>query len=411
MHVTGVIVEYNPMHNGHLYHVEQSRLQTGADAVVAVMSGHFLQRGEPAIVNKWARTKMALQQGVDLVLELPIAYSTQSATLFAYGSVAVLDALGAVDSLCFGSESGDIKSLQTLSSIIVDEPPLLQSFIQEELKKGSSYPRATGDALVRYAKQDPHLDDRIVGQPNNTLGLEYLAALRRLNSSIVPATITRIAAGYNQEEITHPKIASATAIRKATLESGVETAEPLLPELSYQLLRTEFASGRGPMRWENFRQALFTILHRATADELARYVGVDEGLEARLMAAAKRVETVQELLVATKTKRFTWTKIQRALTAILLGFTREEQAALHVERRPDYVRVLGFNERGRDVLRRATRSATVPILTKIPRQQSPMLQLDLRATRVYSQGYERVQPGAALWDFTTPVIQIKSEDT
>lgn len=406
MHVTGVIVEYNPMHNGHLYHVEQSRLQTGADAVVAVMSGHFLQRGEPAIVNKWARARMALQQGVDLVVELPAAYSTQSATLFAYGSVAVLDRLGAVDSLCFGSESGDIESLKTLSSIIVDEPPLLQSYIQSELQKGSSYPRATGAALVRYAEQDPQLDERVVGQPNNMLGLEYLAALRRLNSAIQPATITRIAAGYNEEKITHPKIASATAIRKATLESGVETAEALLPELSYALLREEFTAGRGPMRWESFRQPLFTLLHRATPEELARYVGVDEGLEARLIEAARRVETVQDLIAHAKTKRYTWTKIQRALTAILLGVTREEQAALQVENGPDYIRVLGFTERGREVLRRASERSVVPILTKMPRQQSPMLQLDLRASRIYSQGYEVPQAGAALWDFTTPVIRI-----
>ncbi|PWK12776.1 nucleotidyltransferase [Tumebacillus permanentifrigoris] len=406
MHVTGVIVEYNPMHNGHLYHVEQSRLQTGADAVVAVMSGHFLQRGEPAIVNKWARARMALQQGVDLVVELPVAYSTQSAMLFAYGSVAVLDRLGAVDSLCFGSESGDIKSLQTLSSIIVDEPPLLQSYIQLELQKGVSYPRATGAALVRYAEQDPHLDERVVGQPNNMLGLEYLAALRRLNSSITPATITRIAAGYNEERITHPKIASATAIRKATLESGVETAAPLLPELSYSILREEFAAGRGPMRWENYRQTLFTLLHRATPEQLARFVGVDEGLEARLIEAARRVDTVQDLIAHAKTKRFTWTKIQRALTSILLGVTREEQASLLVENGPDYIRVLGFTERGRDVLRRASERSVVPILTKMPRQQSPMLQLDLRASRIYSQGYTVPQSGAALWDFTTPVIRL-----
>ncbi|MGZ4105951.1 MAG: tRNA(Met) cytidine acetate ligase, partial [Tumebacillaceae bacterium] len=268
MHVTGVIVEYNPMHNGHIYHVEQARQTTGADAVVAVMSGHFLQRGEPAIVNKWTRTHMALRQGVDLVLELPVAYSTQSASLFAYGSVAVLSLLGVVDSICFGSESGDIRSLQTLSNIIVEEPPLLQSLIREELQKGQSYPRATAQALTRYAEQDPRLDSVLVGQPNNMLGLEYLAALRKFGSSIQPATIQRIAAGYNEENITHPTIASVTAIRKATFQTGIETAEPLLPDVSYALLQEEFRSGRGPISWENFRQALFTLLHRETPEQL-----------------------------------------------------------------------------------------------------------------------------------------------
>lgn len=406
MHVTGVVVEYNPMHNGHIYHIEQARKTTGADAVVAVMSGHFLQRGEPAIVNKWARTRMALQQGVDLVLELPVAYSTQSASLFAFGSVAVLSFLGVVDSICFGSESGDIRSLQTLSNIIVDEPPLLQSLIREELQKGQSYPRATAQALRRYAELDPHLDSFLVGQPNNMLGLEYVAALRKLGSSIQPATIQRIAAGYREENITHPTIASATAIRKATFETGVETAESLLPPVSYRLLHEEFTAGRGPLSWENFRQALFTLLHRTTPERLAAYVGVDEGLEARLLSAALQTDTVRDLLTHAKTKRFTWTKIQRALTALLLGHTREEQERLQLAQGPDYIRVLGFNEKGQHLLRRAGQVSHVPILTKLPREKSPLLELDLRASQIYAEGYPQRQHGAALWDFTKPVIRL-----
>jgi len=406
MHVTGIVVEYNPMHNGHLYHVEQSRKTTGADAVVAVMSGHFLQRGEPALVNKWARAKMALHQGVDLVLELPAAYATQSATLFAFGSVAVLDSLGIVDSLCFGSESGDIDSLQALSTIIVEEPPLLQSFIQEELQKGQSYPRATGVALTRYLELDPQFDSTAIGQPNNMLGLEYLTALRKLNSSIQPHTIQRIVAGYNEENITHAKIASATAIRKATMQSGLDATETLLPEYSYKLLQEEFREGRGPVNWECFKQPLFTLLHRATPAELAGYVGVDEGLESRLLEASLRTETVHDLISAVKTKRYTWTKIQRALTAILLGLTREAQAGLHLEQGPDYIRVLGFTDQGRKLLRAASEKARRPILTKLPREKSPMLELDIRASRIYAGGYSRTQPGAALWDISKPVLMV-----
>lgn len=402
-HVTGVIVEYNPMHNGHLYHVEQARLSTGADAVVAVMSGHFLQRGEPAILNKWARAQMALAQGVDLVLEMPVAYSTQSASWFAYGSVAVLDRLGVVDSLCFGSESGDIAALQALSTIIADEPPLLQEYIREELAKGQSYPRAASAALVRYASGDAGLDAALAASPNNMLGLEYLAALHKLGSSIRPTTITRIAAGYNEERITHPKIASATAIRKATLETGLATAEPLLPATSYRILQAEFAAGRGPMRWENFAQTIFSLLLRATPAELSGYVGVDEGLEHRLLEAARNAQTVQELISLVKTKRFTWTKIQRALTAILLGLTRDQQAALQMADGPDYIRVLGFTERGRRLLRQATEAARVPILTNLPKEKSPMLELDIRASRLYAQGYPVPQSGAAQWDYTRRV--------
>lgn len=407
MKVTGVVVEYNPMHNGHLYHLEQSRASTSADAVVAVMSGHFLQRGEPAIVNKWARTKMALQQGVDLVLELPAAYSAQSASLFAYGSIAVLDRLGVVDTVCFGSESGDIRPLQALSNILVEEPLLFKTFLREELQKGHSYPRAASDALARFAALDPSIDSELAQKPNNMLGLEYLAALKKLNSRIEPATITRIAAGYNQETITHPSIASATAIRKATFETGIETAENLLPAVSYRVLQEEFAAGRGPLSWENYRQALFTLLHRATPDGLREYVGVDEGLEHRLLEAALRAVTVHELITLTKTKRYTWTKIQRALTSVLLGLTRSEQDALSVADGPSYIRVLGFTGRGQAVLKAASTRASVPILTKLPKEKPKMLEFDLRASRVYAQGYPTRQQGAELWDITRPV-QIES---
>lgn len=404
MHVTGVIVEYNPMHNGHLYHVEASRKETGADAVVAVMSGHFLQRGEPAILNKWARAEMALRQGVDLVLELPAAYATQSASWFAYGAVAVLDRLGVVNSLCFGSESGHIQGLQALGRVLADKPPQLTAWLGEELARGVNYPTAMAAALVRYAECDPTLDAALVASPNNTLGLEYLAALAKLGSAIRPATIQRIVAGYNDETISHPQIASATAIRKATFETGLERTEPLLPTYSYHVLQQEFAAGRGPISWENFQQALFTLLLRTTPERLATYVGVDEGLEARLIEAARVTETVRDLIQAVKTKRYTWTKIQRALTALLLDLTREEQAQLQLDAGPDYLRVLGFTARGREVLKRAAGAAAVPILTKIPRDKSPMLAFDLRASRLYAQGYPVKQPGAAQWDITRPVL-------
>jgi predicted nucleotidyltransferase len=348
-----------------------------------------------------------LRLGVDLVLELPVAYSTQSAALFAYGSVAVLDRLGVVDSLCFGSECGDIEKLKALSTIIADEPPLLQQYIKEELAKGLSYPRATSAALVRFTALDKRFPDdlaALAAAPNNMLGLEYLAALQKLGSSIRPTTITRIAAGYHEETINHPKIASATAIRKALLETGLMTAEPLLPTVSYRILQAEFAAGRGPMRWENFRQTLFSLLHRASPEELSRYVGVDEGMEHRLLEAVRQAETVHDLIAATKTKRFTWTKIQRALTSILLNLTREEQAALRLLDGPDYLRVLGFTERGRLLLRRAADVARVPILTNLPREKSPMLELDIRASRLYAQGYPTLQPGAAQWDYTRRVV-------
>ncbi|MFC4766050.1 nucleotidyltransferase [Effusibacillus consociatus] len=408
MPVAGIVVEYNPMHNGHCYHIQKTKEKTGADTVVAVMSGHFLQRGEPAIVNKWARTRMALQNGVDLLLELPVVYSTQSARLFAFGSVATLDALGLVDVLCFGSEKGDLGSLMQLTDLIAEPPALLQTELEKELEKGLAYPAAFAAALRSYVLQTKELDPDLVNHPNNMLGLEYLHALRKLKSPIRPYTIQRLAAGYHDVTFTHAEIASATAIRKAIAENRAMNA--FLPSVNFDILKQEFDNGRGPVTWNSFTQPLFALIARSTPDDLRSYAHFDdEGLETRIIEALPYVSSVSELIYKVKTRRYTWTRIQRALTALLLGFTKEKLRPLKLDSGPDSIRVLGFTEKGRTLLKKSASTARLPIFTNISENVPAMIDLNIQATTVYSLGFPQSSADNRLREPQIPVVYIKED--
>jgi len=252
MKVLGIVVEYNPFHNGHLYHLQASRASCRADCVVGVMSGNFTQRGEPAIINKWARTEMALLNGVDLVIELPCAYAMASAEYFAFGAVKLLDSLGAVDTLCFGSESGNIQKLAEVASILADEPILYKQALKTSLASGKSFPAARQEALSNYLNSllgRDYLSDAITS-PNNILGIEYLKALIKLNSKIVPISIERKGSGYHSLELSG-EICSATAIRKTLAENNWSDAKQLLacalPKQSLAILEREIELGKGPI--------------------------------------------------------------------------------------------------------------------------------------------------------------------
>ncbi|MER2258537.1 MAG: nucleotidyltransferase family protein, partial [Priestia megaterium] len=194
MQAVGIIVEYNPFHNGHAYHLQQAKQQTGADCVIAVMSGHFLQRGEPALVSKWSRTRMALAAGADLVVELPYAFSTQKAETFASGAISILESLRA-DFICFGSENGNIDSFTRTADLLEAHESELSALIQQEMKKGNSYPKAASNAFLQLFTKAP-ID---LSQPNNVLGMSYVAAIKKQHASIKPYTITRIQSHYHDD--------------------------------------------------------------------------------------------------------------------------------------------------------------------------------------------------------------------
>lgn len=409
----GIVVEYNPFHNGHAYHLEETIRATGAEAVVAVMSGNWLQRGEPALVSKRARTEMALAGGADLVIELPVSYSTQPAEWFAYGAVSALHATGVVDALCFGSEAGHIEPLYAVAERMSSEPEMFQERLRVQLKTGAPYPLAYAAAVQSLVPEEDAA--KLLSQPNNSLGFHYMLSLLRIGSRMKPYTIQRIKAAYAQEYISDESIASATAIRKAILGSGAADAKEALrgiatfvPGTTLEILIRECEAGRGPIHWDSFRTPLLHRLLSASPEQLAAFREVSEGLEHRIKKALTELDrpvTVDSLLEALKTKRYTRTKLQRMLTSIYLEHSKDALTADVLRQGVPYLRVLGFSERGRTLLKKMKEKASVPVLTSAGREAHSMLMLDVAATAAYSLAYTESTPEHWFEDYYASPVQ------
>lgn len=407
MKTLGIIVEYNPLHNGHVHHWTASRAAAGAERTIAVMSGPFLQRGEPAITDKWSRTEMALAMGADLVIELPVAYAVQAAEWFAYGAVALLHATGIVDALCFGSESGDIAPLRRLARVLAAEPAELKAGIAARLAGGASYPAAYAGAAAALAggEADGAELSALMQQPNNTLGLHYLIALQRLQSAIKPFTIARTGAGYH-DTLAAGGIASATAVRRLLLAGGPDATAPYVPGAVLDLLRREWAAGRAPQTWEAFSQPLLNALITRSAAELAGLHEVTEGLEHRLkkLLPALPQPSVTALLSALKTKRYTHVKLQRMLAHILLNHAKSELAPARLAEGPAYIRVLGFNRTGQAMLAEMKQTASLPVLIRPAGFEHPHLQMDINAAAVYTAGMPAADVRSLYGDYYRPPV-------
>ncbi|WP_058303874.1 nucleotidyltransferase [Gorillibacterium timonense] len=418
MRTAGIIVEYNPLHNGHVHHYREAKLAASADALIAVMSGPFLQRGEPALCSKWARAEMALHMGADLVIELPTAFAVQPAEWFAYGAVSALEATGVADALVFGSESGSIAWFRELAALLRDEPPALKARLKERLAAGASYPAAYASAAASLADGP---DAGTLAQPNNILGLQYCLALERLKSGIVPLTIPRLGAGYHDREAASSSaadgIASATAVRKLLLRergaAGLAAAAPYLPDYTVRILRREWEAGRGPMEWESFASPLFHLLLTRPASAYAELAEITEGIEHRFLQAVpgldfRRDDRVTQLLAAAKTRRYTHARLQRALLSILLDRRKEDVTREVLERGVPYLRVLGFSACGRELLKRMKESATVPVVTKVTKEASPLLELDIRAASAYAAAYAKPDSRELLRDYYQAPLQTEA---
>ncbi|NGZ75552.1 tRNA(Met) cytidine acetate ligase [Saccharibacillus alkalitolerans] len=394
MKTVGLIVEYNPFHNGHLLHLERSLRVSGADASVAVMSGPFTQRGEPALLSKRARAEMALAAGVDLVLELPVLYALQPAEWFAFGGASLLDATGVVSSLCFGSESGEIAPLEELASRMQGgESPAMREALKQALAEGLSFPAAYAKAASGQGGGDSAAAAALLGNPNDMLGLHYVLALRRLASGITPLAVRREQAGYHDAGLpAGGSIASATAVRAALArgEGGPGEAAPYLPPSSLAVLRREALAGRMLADgWEALAQPLLTALITRSPEELALVPGMDEGLEHRIAAALPRlpVPGTEALLSAIKTKRYTRTRLQRLLAHALLNHRGPLFGRDSLARGPRYIRVLGFSPKGRQLLKTMKKTAKLPVVVRAADFDHPQLGLDIRAAAVHASAF------------------------
>lgn len=444
MKVLGIVAEYNPFHNGHAYHIEQSKAAAGCEAVVCVMSGNFIQRGEPALINKHARTTAALQNGVDLVIELPHPYAISSAESFASGAVKILDSLGIVDCICFGSEYGEISALDYIAGILAHEPEAYRSELKAQLDLGLPFAVCRQNALKKYLEaisiKSPGLNKgyssipEILEASNNILGIEYLKALKRLRSSIKAYTVKRVSNSYNTSGLTG-EISSATSIRNSILGLNSSEINALsgnaakencdgrhlasnvalaIPEHSRRVIEKEFSENRGPISMKSYENIILALLRQITQEQLRNIPDVSEGLEYRIKNAGEISGTIEELIENICTKRYPQTRIQRILFSVLTGLTKSDMELFSQNGGPQYARILGFNQTGRELLSRMKKSSVLPVITKSSdfknscnRLLSRMIEIEAMSTDMYVLGYGAPASRCAGQEFTQNIVILK----
>lgn len=343
MKISAVICEYNPFHNGHKYQIEQIKKEN--DAVICIMSGDFVQRGDVAVFDKHERTKAALLSGADLVIMLPACFSLNTAERFAYGGVSLCESLGVVDNICFGSECGDIKKLTLAADLLINEPYEVSKKIKELLDGGMSYPKARMEAFSGL------IDGELLTEPNNILAIEYIKALKNISSKIKPSTIKRYKAGYHDENPSD-EFASASAVRDMIFSK--EEYLKYIPKNVYEIY-----SGESTSDIQELDDILMYKIRTTSPEEIAKINDVTEGLENRIKSSLQGCYGFDEVVEFVKTKRYTQTKIRRILLSLILGI--DKQLSLNA---PEYIRVLGMNKKGKEILSKIKKKSSLPIITK-----------------------------------------------
>ncbi len=408
--VLGIIGEYNPFHNGHLYHLSESKKAAGADYSIAIISGNFVQRGNVSIVDKWTKAKMALLNGVDLVLELPCIYSISSAENFACGAIRTLNSLKIIDTLAFGSEIDDLSILKQCAEILTKEPEEFKSLLSHELSKGISFPKARENALLMYLN-DIRKFANVLSSPNNILAIEYLKALNITKSTIEPLSIKRMGPAYNSKMVVD-EYASATSIRELTRNRNFYELDKVMPKSSYDLLVEAVKRGHYVSGIECFEKEIMFTLRNMTVAQIADLPDVNEGLENLIKNAANSSNNLPEFMNMVKSKRYTQTRICRILLYALLGFTKED---METSKKIDpYIRVLGYNSNGKNLLAEiCNANKKIQVVTSVKdftmncrnKKLLMMLEKDIQATNIYTLGYE--YDSYSNLDYTTKIISYK----
>lgn len=391
--VLGIIAEYNPFHNGHLHHLQNSLKLTNADYTIAIITGNFTQRGSTSLIDKWSKAEIALKNGIDLVIELPLLYSISSAENFAEGAIKILSSLNVVDYLSFGAETDDITTLNVIADTLYREPKEYKNILSHELSKGLSYPKARENALLMYL-QDIRRFTNVLSTPNNILGIEYLKALKKFKSPIMPVAIKRFDVGHNDTTYTE-NIASATAIRNIVKNNSLDILKKVVPENSFSTILENIKIGHVLPDLSTFEKQIIYNLRSMSIEEIANLPDVSEGLEYAIKNAANSCNSIVEFLSIIKSKRYTSTRLQRILLYSLLNITKKD---MQISRKTiPYIRVLGFNERGRYIISEVARqNPKLEIVTSVKkyldscnnRNLQLMLSKDIWSTNVYTIGYE-----------------------
>ena len=358
----GIIAEYNPFHNGHLYHIKKIKEKYKDYTIVLVMTGNFTERGDVSIIDKWKRKDIALNYGIDLVIELPFPFSTQSADFFAYGGITLLEKLK-VEKIIFGSESNSIEDLELIAKTQI-ENNLFDNLVSLYSKSGYNYPTALSKALE-------DLTNKRIDTPNDLLGISYIKAILKNNYNIKYETIQRTN-NYHEKESTE-EIASATTIRN-NLKNNIEIKNQV-PELTYKSLnKLHFIE-------DYFNLIKYKII---TEKDLSIYQTVDEGIDKLLKKEIINCNNYEDLINKVKSKRYTYNKISRMLLHILCNFTKEKA---NTYKEIKYIRILGFNTKGKNYLNKIKKDIDIPIISKINREKDDMLNYELETTLIYDLPY------------------------
>lgn len=383
MRIYGIIAEYNPLHNGHLYQIEETR-RKGATHIIAVMSGNYVQRGDIAIIDKFKRAELAVKCGVDMVIELPTPYALSTAEYFARGAVSILGSLGCVEGISFGSECGEISKL--LQSAIAVESISNSEQLKALLKSGISYPTALQKLVLDEFGGE--VSDTL-SHPNNLLGIEYIRAIKHLNSDLKAMTIPRKSAPHDSKIITE-SIASASYIRNAILNQTPYSG--LVPNKVNDVLNAYKNEGL-IADITNLENAILYKFRTIPLAEIQKIPDVSQGLENRIFSAAKNANSFEELMFAIKTKRYPMAKIRRILLSALLGIEKEVTQIL-----PPYGRILAINSAGCDILKTAKKTSKNPLstsllkLSQINENTKLFADLESRATDIYALSTPKILP-------------------
>ena len=385
MKVTGIVAEYNPFHNGHKYMIDCVR-GYGATHVVAVMSGNFVQRGSVAIMDKRARAKAALESGVDLVVELPLPWAVSTAELFARAGVSILSALGCVDTLAFGCETAETEKLISAAEAVCDIR--VHELIKRELDGGINYAAARENAVREFYENE--IAD-VLTKPNNILAVEYLKAMKRLGTDMDIYPVFRRGAGHDELKETG-EFASASSLR-ILMERGDSAYKNFMPNATVDEFERLKGIGRAPACQDESERAILSRLRMLSVSDIKKAPDVSEGLENRIYDAIKTATSLEELYSIVKTKRYTHSRIRRIITSLYLGLEADD-----VKGDVPYIRVIGFGERGKEILREAKKTAKLPVIMKtsqiatLSETAKHVFELECKATDLYNLATPRILP-------------------
>ena len=409
MKTVGIIAEYNPFHNGHAYQIAEAKKITGADYCVVIMSGNFMQRGIPAIMDKSLRIQSALMCGADLVLELPVHYATGSAEYFASGAIAMLDRLNVIDCLCFGSECGNIQALSMLSDSLVSESEEFKDLIKQNMKAGSSYPKARNNALIASSPRLAGYSD-ILQFPNNILGIEYLKALKKRGSHIEPYTISRKGSDYHDDSI-NDSYSSALAIRESIeMNQNISLIKEQLPEIVYKLLEENYLK-TFPITIEDFSSLILYKLIKEQENGYSRYFDIDKAFSDRLESLIYSYTDYTSFCEKIKTRNITHSRVARNLLHILLDIYQSDVDAFCADDYVYYARIVGFRKEAAPLLSTIKEKTSIPLISKLADSDAyvtsengrKMLKRDIESNHIYSLIVSRKYHHNLLNEYKRPI--------